>query len=122
MTLGECIQRADALRPNAYSEDEKARWVLELERELETVFFPRYQDGAPAAGPRRWPEDRAKPLLASGPFEEMYLYALVAKMELMDQEWDGYNVHNAMAAQLQSDFKKEWHRTHRLKPGGAVVL
>ncbi len=28
MTLGECIQRADALRPNACSEDEKARWVL----------------------------------------------------------------------------------------------
>lgn len=118
MTLGECVQRADALRPNAYSEAEKARWVLELEQELEEVFFPRYQGQEGKTGPKTWPEDRAKRLLASGPFEELYLYALVAKMELMDQEWDAFNVHNAMANQLQSDFKKEWHRTHRAKVRG----
>lgn len=118
MTLGECVQRSDALRPNAYTEAEKARWALELERELAETFLPRYEGEAPA-GARRWPEDRGTQLLGSGPFEEMYLYRVVAKAELMDQEWDAYNAHALLARQLESEFKKEWERTHRRRPAAA---
>lgn len=121
MTLGECIRRADELRPNAASEEEKARCVLELERELEEVFFPRYC-GPRREGARRWPEDRAKELLGSGPFEEMYVFRVLARCELMDQEWDAYNAHTAMARQLESDFKKAWERTHRRKCAGGIRL
>lgn len=119
MTLGECVQRVDALRPNSCTEEEKARWALELETELETVFLPRYR-GPKREGARRWPEDRAKELLGSGPYEEMYTYRVLARCELTDQEWDAYNAHIAMARQLESDFKKEWERTHRRKCGGCV--
>ncbi len=114
MTLGECIQRADALRPNAYSEDEKARWVLELEGELERDFFARYEfrqalDQAPS---------RASTLSASGPFEELYVFRVLARLELADREWDSYNVYNALANQLLSAFKKAWHRTHARRASG----
>lgn len=121
MTLGECIRRVDQLRPNAATEEEKARWALELERELETVFLPRYC-GPIREGASRWPEDRAKELLGSGPFEEMYVYRVLAHCELMDQEWDAYNAHIVMARQLESDFKKEWARTHRRRCSGDVQL
>lgn len=120
MTLGECIQRADALRPNTAGEAEKARWVLELEGALERDFFPRY-DAPRRPGPRRWPQDKAGELLASGPYEELYVAWLLAKLEWMDQEWESYNVHAALAARLESDFKKAWHRDHRRKPGPARV-
>ena len=114
MTLGECIQRADALRPNACTEQEKARWVLELEGELERDFFPRYEGWqAPEKAP-----DRALRLLASGPFEELYVFRLLARLELADQEWDSYNAYNALADQLLSEFKKAWHRTHTVKTAG----
>ena len=43
MTIGECIRRVDALRPNAISEDEKALWALELDLQLEHEFYPRYE-------------------------------------------------------------------------------
>lgn len=122
MTLGECVQRADSLRPNSFTETEKAAWVLETEGELAQSFFPRYEEAPAGTAAARWPEDRARALLASGPFEAFYLYALVARMELADQEWDSYNVHNAMANQLKSDYKKDWHRTHTLKPGAALKL
>lgn len=116
MTLGECVRRADALRPNACTEQEKERWVLEVEGELRRDFFPRYEgfvsgDGEPAP-------DRTAPLLASGPFEGLYLYRLLAQMELTDQEWESYNAYNALANQTLSEFKKAWHRTHRAKPSG----
>lgn len=119
MTLGECIRRCDELRPNAATEEEKARVVLELERELEEVFFPRYC-GPQREGARKWPEDKAHELLGSGPFEEMYVFRVLARCELMDQEWDAYNAHIAMAQQLESDFKKEWARTHRRRCAGGV--
>ena len=121
MTLGECIRRVDALRPNSASEAEKARWALELERELETDFLPRYRGPWPQ-GARRWPEDRAKRLLGSGPFEGMYTYRVLACCELMDREWDAYNAHDLMARQLESDFKKAWERDHRRKRIGGVTL
>lgn len=120
MTLGECIARADALRPNSATEGEKARWALELEGELAEVFFPRYREPGPVADrPRRWPEDRDKTLSASGPFEEVYLYRLLARLDLMDQEAEQYNLHAALANVLEDEFKKAWHRAQTpAAPGG----
>ncbi len=112
MTLGECLRRADQWRPNTLPEEEKAKVVLDLERALEAEFFPRYE-GAPGPGPRRWPEDRAARLLASGPYEELYLHRVVARCELADQEWDAYNAHAALADRLESEFRKAWEREHR---------
>ncbi len=114
MTLGECVQRADALRPNAYSEDEKARWVLELEGELERDFFSRYEGWAPS----ETAPDRASTLRASGPFEELYVFRVLARLELADQAWDSCNAYNALANELLSEFKKAWHRTHTVKTAG----
>lgn len=121
MTLGECIRRVDEMRPNSAGEGEKARWILELERELEQSFFPRYEGSRPT-GARRWPEDRAKVLLGSGPFEEMYTYRVLARCELLDREWDAYNAHATVARQLESAFKKNWERTHRRRDGDGVTL
>lgn len=120
MTLAECIARADALRPNAAAEEEKARWALAVEEELARTLFPRYRQPGPVADrPRRWPEDACKTLSASGPFEELYLYHLLARLDLMDQEAEQYNIHAALAAGLESEFRKHWHRTHTpAAPGG----
>ena len=112
MTLGECIRRADALRPNALAEEEKAAWVLDLERELGEVFLPRYCGCPRAYEAKRWPEDRAAALLGSGAYEEMYVHLVLARCALVDQEWDAYNAHTALARQLESEFKKDWERTH----------
>ncbi len=114
MTLGECVQRADALRPNACTEREKALWVLELEEELKRDFFPRYEGWqAPEKAP-----DRASELLAGGPFEELYVFRVLARLELADQVWDSYNAYNTLANELLSEFKKAWHRTHTVKTAG----
>lgn len=115
MTLGECVRRADALRPNACDEQEKLRWVLEVEQALRRDFMLRYEEA-----PEAWEGEpnSATLLAASGPYEGLYLYRLLAQMELADREWDSYNAYNTLANQALSAFKKAWHRTHRLKRGG----
>lgn len=114
MTAGECVRRADALRPNACGEQEKLGWVWEVEQALRREFMPRYEgfqvvQDQPSA---------ASPLTASGPYEGLYLYRLLAQLELADREWDSYNAYNTLANQALSAFKKAWHRTHRLRRGG----
>ncbi len=114
MTLGECIRRVDALRPNACTEQEKTRWVLELERELERDFFSGYEGWTP----HEKGSGREETLLAGGPFEELYVFRVLARLELADQAWDSYNAYNALANQMLSEFKKAWHRTHTRKAAG----
>lgn len=114
MTAGECVRRADALRPNACGEQEKLDWVRETDQALRREFMPRYEGFR--AGLEEW--GATTPLAASGPYEGLYLYRLLAQLELADREWDSYNAFNTLANQALSAFKKSWNRTHRLRRGG----
>lgn len=122
MTLGECIRRADAQRPNGADELEKVRWVLEQEGELREHFFPLFEGPVPGQWPMDWPAHRAGTLAASGPFEGFYLQHLLAMLAAMDGEMDRYNAHNLLARQLESDFRKSWSRSHRRKKRRGVKL
>lgn len=122
MTLGECIRRADALRPNSAAEEEKARWVLEQEGELREQFFPLFEGPVPGEWPMEWPAGRAGVLGASGPYEGLYLQRLLAMLAAMDREMDSYNAYNLLSRQLESDFRKSWSRTHRRKRQSEVKL
>lgn len=114
MTLGECVRLADAMRPNACGEQEKLRWVMEVEQGLRREFLPRYEGPQTGQGA----VTSATRLVASGPYEGLYLYRLLAQMELAQQEWESYNAYNTLANQALSGFKKAWHRTHRRRREG----
>ena len=43
MTVGECIRRADRLKPNAIDEQDKVEWLAAMDRQLEKEFYPRYE-------------------------------------------------------------------------------
>ena len=133
MTVGECIRRVDRLRPNTADENEKVRWIWELEQELRRDFLPRYQSLCPGFRPdygpvvrpegppsEAGPVSRSEPLVAGGPFESLYLYHLLAQLERTDQEWESCDAYQALANQALSEFKKAWNRTHL--PGRVAVL
>ena len=98
MTAGECIVKADLLRPNAISEGEKVAWCLELERQLEHEFYPRYVQSTPPPEGEEGEETAPKPtgretvLSGSGPYEEMYVYYVASKVDLASQEMETYTV------------------------------
>lgn len=121
MTVGECVARADALRPNAVSEAEKVRWVCELERQLIHEFYPRYQpeekeetpeDGEPVKEETPAPLGRESTLSGSGAFERMYTLYLMSQIDLAEQEMEAYSVDAALYQQAMDEFRKDWNRTH----------
>ena len=116
MTAGECIVKADLLRPNAIGEGEKLEWCLELEAQLKHEFYPRYvpeeTEDAPEEDKEETPAGRNTVLSGSGPYEAMYVYYVACKIDLAGQEADAYAVDAAMLRAAMDDFRKDYHRTH----------
>ena len=112
------IVKADLLRPNAISEGEKVAWCLELERQLEHEFYPRYVQSTPPPEGEEGEETATKPtgretvLSGSGPYEEMYVYYVASKVDLASQEMETYTVDAALLRAAMDDFRKDYHRTH----------
>ena len=104
MTIKETIKRADALRMNTVSEEQKAAWVNDLDGQLAEMFGIK-----PPAN--NWPQDRE--LLMPSPHEEIYQLYLICKIDYYNQEMKLYAndlaIYNTALAEAQAWYR----RTHR---------
>lgn len=102
MTVKETITRADALRMNTISEEQKAAWVSDLDGQLAEMF---------GVDPpvNEWPKDRE--LMMPAPHEEIYQLYLICKIDYYNQEMKMYAndlaIYNAALAEAQA-----WYRRH----------
>ena len=110
MKLSEAMARADTLRLNTVSEEQKARWIWELEGQLGEMasILPR---------PCPWPEEDPL-LLLTGPYEEVYQLYMAAKIDYYNQEMGLYANDRAVYESLLSEAKAWWRRGHRPEKGG----
>lgn len=89
MTLRECIDKIDAIDPNAYSDAQKAKWLLEADGSIASWVFliaPSYvsrPDLMVDAG-------YAFPLLAPPPFDKLYPLYLHAMIHYANSEYERY--------------------------------
>jgi hypothetical protein len=114
MKAMEAINQADRLRPNAYSAEEKLRWLERIERRVEREILEGYGEADDAQGPLE-PETE---LRAPSPYEELYLHFLCAQMSLGDGEIESFNSFSALFEALFSRFRNAWNRGHMPKTGG----
>lgn len=102
MNTRKAIARADEIRPNTVSDEQKAAWVSDLDGQLAEMFGiePPVDN---------WPEDRQ--LLMPAPHEEIYQLYLICKIDYYNQEMSLYandiNVYNSALAEAQA-----WYRRH----------
>ena len=109
MTVKEAVKRADALRMNTVSEEQKAAWVCDLDGQLAEMFGVE-----PPAN--TWPEDRV--LLMPSPHEEIYQLYLICKIDYYNQEMKLYAndlaIYNTALAEAQAWYR----RMHRPASSG----
>ena len=110
MRLSEVMARSDALRLNTVGEEQKARWVWELEGQLGEMA-----GGSPRARP--WPEEDPV-LLLTGAYEEVYQLYLAAKIDYYNQEMGLYANDMAAYNALLGEARAWWRRKHRPRRGG----
>ena len=104
MTIAEVIERADLLRPNLISEQQKAEWVLSLEAEYAELT------GEDLPEP---PEDTNEALLMPFPYDESYVHWLCAKIDYAQEEMQLYSDDMMAANQAKADACAWWRRNNR---------
>lgn len=110
MTPNKAIETVDRLKPNSYSEEDKLRWINELDGMVQRLVIQ--TDNVIQYS---YPEDMDRELLIPSPFEEVYALFLEAKIDYYNREYANYNNSALMFETQYSEYKKAYIREHQAK-------
>ena len=110
MTPNKAIEIVDGLKPNTYSEEDKLRWISDLDGRVKRLVI---QDDEAIS--YAFPEDMDKELLIPAPFENSYTLYLEAMIDYHNREYGNYNNSVMMFDAIFTDYKKDYIRKHRAK-------
>ena len=110
MTPNEAIEIVDRLKPNAYSEEDKLRWINELDGMVQRLVIQ-----ADNVVQYSYPADMDKELLIPPPFENVYPLYLEAQIDYHNREYANYNNTAMMFESQYSEYKKAYIREHQAK-------
>lgn len=116
MTIGDAIKKTDELQPNSFGQEEKIRWLAQLDRELwrEVVMT---HEGAEDAVEPEYREDTADDtvLLVEGPYDCMYIHWLQSRIDYALAEYGRFNNSNAAFEADRMAWRMWYNRTHMPK-------
>lgn len=110
MTPNKAIEIVDKLKPNSYSEEDKLRWINELDTMVQRLVVQSDEIKGYS-----YPEDMDKELLIPAPFDDCYTLFLEAKIDYYNREYGNYNNTAAMFEAQFSEYKKDYIRKHQAK-------
>lgn len=113
MTLIEAINIIDALKPNAYTQDDKVAWLSTLDgmiyaqvvnthENTEGIVFEGYDENT----------DRDTELIANAPYDEMYTTWLESKIDYTNGEYARYNNSITRFNDMYRQYQNNYNRTH----------
>ena len=121
MKLQQAIDRVDEMRPNMQSRTLKLDWLSELDgliweelivkhhllpgEEIRLAARPEYDEDT----------DEGQKLLVPAPYDNIYLYWLMAKIDEQTLETEKYNNDRAMFNASYESFSDYWTRNHMPK-------
>ena len=110
MTPNKAIEIIDGLRPNTYSEEDKLRWINELDGMVQKLVVQ-----SDEIKEYSYPEDMDKELLIPAPFENVYPLYLEAKIDYQNREYGNYNNSVMMFESQFTEYKKAYIREHKAR-------
>ena len=134
MTPNKAVEIVDRVKPNSYSEEDKLRWIDELDGMVKRLVFKwdekylkgietQYKNGQikekeyneimSKAKEYSYPEDMDKELLIPAPFENVYPLFIEAQIDFHNREYDHYNNSLMMFDGLYTEYKKAYIRENR---------
>lgn len=110
MTPNKAIEIIDRLRPNPYSEEDKLRWINELDGMVQRLVIQ-----SDEIKQYSYPEDMDTELLIPAPFDDVYTLFLEAKIDYHNREYANYNNSAMMFESQFSEYKKAYIREHQVR-------
>ncbi len=112
MKAQEAIERANEMRAgNAATEEMKIRWLSELDGIIyNDVILTHHSD---AAGFEGYKDNTQAELIAVFPYDVLYIYWLMAQIDLASSELNRYNASLELFNEAYNNYKAWYNRTHR---------
>lgn len=110
MTPNKAIEIIDRLKPNSYSEEDKLRWINELDTMVQRLVIQTDE-----IKQLSYPEDMDKELLIPSPYDDCYTLFLEAKIDYYNREYGNYNNSAMMFETQYSEYKKDYIRHNPVK-------
>lgn len=142
MTIQECINRVDSVKPNQYSIEDKVRWLSYLDGSIIKEIIEKYEEppkpketqivftyvdetteetteesteDIPEVFTGYSPDSLTDALIVPFPYDELYVAYLKAKIDEENGETARYNNSAATFNGMLVDFQKAYHREHKPK-------
>ena len=115
MTIANVLAAADAVKPNAFSEEVKLQWINEAEGMVQTDVLLRAIDDVVTY---EWPTDENTELLVKPPHDKLYLAYLIAMIDFTNGEYNKYANTVAMFNTHLSEYAAWFQRTYRPADNG----
>lgn len=111
MKLNECIQRVDAVKPNAFSDSDKTAWISEVEGMVQTEI-QHIQPDAEGFVVYAYPGNQLDTLLVEPPHDKLYPLYLAAMIDFANGEYANYQNSMAMFNAAWDEYAK-WYMRNR---------
>jgi len=110
VTPNKAIEIIDRLKPNSYSEEDKLRWINELDGNVQRLVIQ-----SDEVIEYSYPEDMDKELLIPAPFDNLYELYLSAQIDYHNREYANYNNSATMFESQYIEYKKDYIRKHQAR-------
>lgn len=122
MTINKAIETVDRLKPNAYSLEEKMRWLSELDGQISEEILAPLRGGAAPFEPYDPMEDGDVELIAEGTYADIYIKYLCAQIDYHNGEWNRYNNSAAMYQASWDLYASYMRRQHKPETGAKILI
>ena len=109
MTVYECIMLVDSYEPNAYTVEQKVRWVRECEGKVITQVFLQQPIGVPFGSPYSYMYEE---LLVPAPYNKLYPRYLQAMIHYANGEYERYSASMQMFNEAWSELNRWFGRDY----------
>ena len=123
MTIIEAINRADSVKPNAYGQTEKVRWLSTLDGIVKKEIIDTHEGGEDVRFDGYNDETLlTTELLIPAPYDEVYIRYLEMQIDYANAEYGKYNNSAAAYNTAFSAFEKYYNREHVPRSSGPRFL
>lgn len=114
MTIDEAIKEIDALKPNAYPEDIKVRWLSRIDGTIKREVIDTHEGGEsqPFEGYSEDQLGQGVQMLVPEPYSELYVHYLASQIDLHNAETARYNNSSIVFNTAYQTFTDWYNRTH----------
>ena len=116
MTINEVLDEVDRIaKNNSIDRNQKIKWLDRLDRNIFNDLLQYKKDNVETFDGYDVDDDEDTELLVVSPYDELYVYYVLAQINLIQQEIDFYNNNYAIYEDKYRNYRDFINRTYRTK-------